>query len=123
MAENKVPDVVRKAIEQAVRLLDASGSSYKIIAPDGVQHGKLELAPEKKRKINKTRPYGAVSAYYTKYVNFDAKPGDVFVIPVPKEFTAEEIRGGVSTKLSGRWGNGTYTTALTKDSVEFLRLS
>lgn len=117
----QMPEVVRKTVEQAVRLLDATGSSYKIITADGTQFGKLEVVQPKKRNINKDREYGAIRKYYDRFVQYDAQVGEVFEIPITKEFTSEEIRSGVCAKLSTRWGKGTYTTAITKDKVQILR--
>lgn len=122
MATDKaLPQVVKKTIEQAVRLLEATGSQYKVIAIDGSEYGKLEVVTPKKRNINPHRKYGAIREYYDKFVNYDADVGEVFEIPLTKDFTAEEIRSGVCAKLSTRWGTGTYTTALSGDKVQILR--
>lgn len=121
MANNQMPEVVRKTVEQAVRLLEATGSSYKVITSDGTQYGKLEVVQPKKRQINTEREYGAIRKYYDRFVKYDANVGDVFEIPVSKDFKAEEIRSGVCAKLSTRWGKGTYTTAIVEDSVQILR--
>ena len=121
MANNQMPEVVRKTVEQAVRLLEATGSSFRVITSDGTQYGKLEVVQPKKRNINPDREYGAIRKYYDRFVKYDASVGDVFEIPITKEFTSEEIRSGVCAKLSTRWGKGTYTTAIAGDKVQILR--
>jgi hypothetical protein len=120
-ADKALPQVVKKTIEQAIRLLDATGSQYKVIAIDGTEFGKLAVVTPKKRRINNDREYGAIRKYYDKFVKYDAEVGEVFEIPLTKEFKAEEIRSGVCAKLSTRWGTGTSTTAITGDKVQILR--
>lgn len=118
---NQMPAVIKQTVEKAVKLLDATGSSYKVITADGTEYGKLEVVPPRKRKINTDREYGAIRKYYDRFVKYDAQIGDVFEIPVSQGFTAEEIRGGVCAKLTGHWGKGTYTTAIVEDRVQILR--
>lgn len=118
---NQMPEVVRKTVETAVRLLEATGVGYKVVTPDGKEYGKLTVVTPKKRIINTDREYGAIRKYYDRFVQYDAEVGDVFEIPMTKEFTAEEIRSGVCAKLSTRWGKGTYTTAIAGDKVQILR--
>lgn len=114
------PEVVTKTIEQAVRLLAASGSQFKVISPDGTHYGALEVVTKKKKTINPNRTYGELRKYYDHFVNYQAKVGEVFEIPAGK-YPPEDIRSGVCAKLSTLWGNSTYTSAIVEDRVQILR--
>lgn len=116
------PEVITKAIQQAIRILNATDCEFKVIEQNGVEWGNLEVMPKKKRTINPNREYGELVKHYDQYVDYDACVGDVFEIP-KGPFMPEEIRRGVCSKLSKTWGNGTYTTAVLDDKVQVLRIA
>jgi hypothetical protein len=117
----ELPLVVLKTIQQAIRLLDASGCEYRINAPNGESFGTLKIEQPKKKKANPNRVYGELRGYYDKYMNYNAKVGDVIEIPPSDKYSPEEIRGGICAKLTDRWGKGTYTTAIVAKTVQILR--
>lgn len=114
------PTVVTQTIEKAVRLLEATGCEYKIIATTGEQYGRLEVVTKKHRTRNLSRPYGELTKYFEKFVKYDSAIGDVIEVPVGT-YPAEDIRSGVCAKLSAVWGKGTYVSVIEGDRVQILR--
>lgn len=124
MENKQLPLVVTKTIQSAIRQLEASGCEFRIIDPVGNSYGTLEVVEKKKKKMNPNREYGELRGYYDRFMDYNAKRGDVITIPNNPKYTAEEIRGGVCAKLTTRWGKGTYTTAITKaGEVEIMRIA
>ena len=122
--QTQLPLVVAKTIQSAIRQLESAGCEFRINAPNGESYGTLEVAEKKKKKMNPNREYGELRAYYDRFMDYNAKRGDVLTIPNNPKYTAEEIRGGICAKLTTRWGKGTYTTAVTKGGdVEILRIA
>lgn len=120
--QTQLPLVVRKTIDKAIRDLQSAGCEFKVIDSAGNEYGTLEIAEKKKKKMNPDREYGELRGYYDQFMNYNAPVGSVTQIPKSPKYTPEEIRGGVCAKLTGRWGKGTYTTAITKQgTVEILR--
>lgn len=118
------PLVVTKTIQSAVRMLEASGAQFKVIAPNGESFGDLKIETPKKKQMNPDREYGELRGYYDKFVNYNAPVGTVMQIPAHPKYKPEEIRGGLCAKLTTRWGKGTYTTAITKaGTVEIMRIA
>lgn len=116
------PEVVTKGIQQAIRVLIATSTDFKVILSNGEEFGNLEVIAKKKRTMNPNRGYGVLVKHYDQYIDYDAAVGDVFEIP-KGPFESEEIRRGVCSKLSKTWGNGTYTTAVLEDCVQVLRIA
>lgn len=118
----ELPLVVIKTIQTAIRQLEAAGCEFRIHDPIGNSYGTLEVVEKKKKKMNPDRAYGELRGYYDKYMDYNAKRGEVITIPASTKYSPEEIRGGICAKLTTRWGKGTYTTAITKaGEVEILR--
>jgi hypothetical protein len=115
--------VVSSTVERAIRMLDACHVHYKVILPDGTEHGELPPPTPAKpqRRTRGDRPFGALSKHIKPYLNDEVKPGDVLVIPFG-EFHPRHVRGAVSAYLSTLWGRGSYTTATSDTAVEVLRL-
>jgi hypothetical protein len=120
MTKTTTPQVVIKAIEDAIRLLNITKCQYKVISPTGDEFGSLEVAPKKKKRHVTNRAYGELSAHYDKHIDYTAAPGDCVRIPLGK-YTGHEIRAGAFSKLSTLWGKKTYKTVITDDEVQILR--
>ena len=121
--QTQLPLVVTKTIQAAIRQLEAAGCEFRIHDPIGNSYGTLEVVEKKKKKMNPNREYGELRAYYDRFMDYNAKRGDVITIPNSPKYTAEEIRGGICAKLTTHWGKGTYTTAITKGGeVEIMRI-
>lgn len=120
--QTQLPLVVQRTIERAIRDLTSAGCEFRVNAPDGKSYGTLKVEEPKKKKMNPDREYGELRGYYDQYMNYNAPVGSVIQIPKSPKYSPEEIRGGICAKLTGRWGKGTYTTAITKSgTVEVLR--
>lgn len=118
------PLVVTKTIQNAVRMLEASGAQFKVISPDGTEYGVLKVESPRKKKMNPDREYGELRAYYDRFIDYNAPVGTVLQVPHNPKYKPEEIRGGLCAKLTTRWGKGTYTTAVAKNgTVEIMRIA
>lgn len=114
------------AVERAITILLATKCQFKIITPDGVEHGELKLAaPEPERKRNAYLPRGELRNYYRPIVDAMAAGDVVCLHPGPKGFSLEHLRGAVTAYLSAKWGAGSYISTITVGDdphVEILRL-
>lgn len=116
-------EIQKQQLERSVRFIASLGCSFKVITPDGEEFGELEVT--QKKKITRSplhHPYGDVSAQYKPQINLQAEIGSVQRIDYGK-FGAEEIRGGVCSYLSKRWGKKTYTTLAHPTYMEILRVA
>ena len=114
--------VQNTAINRAIALLNAAGAKYKVIAPDGTEHGELVIAtepPKKPRKMNREFAWGERTAYVRAHIE-TMKPGDVKVIPYgPYGKTVMQI---TSSTAHDMWGVGAHIVSSAKDGVELLRV-
>ena len=74
-----MPEIVKRTIAQAIKLLDASGAKYKIIDQDGNQYGSLIVTEPKKASKSYKHPPGTMHRFYYPLIK-DMKVGDVVVI-------------------------------------------
>lgn len=110
-----------KALEQAIKILDALNCQYLIIDGEGKQHGDLVIAPKKKR-AEPEFPYGEIRQYTLPFIK-DLKVGEVVEVDA-KNYGLERIRGGICTWFLNKYGPGACTTTIkhSNNSIEVLRI-
>lgn len=115
-------NVKKAALKKAIALLNALQAQYKIILPDGEEHGELVIAQTKKQILNR-RPHGALSNIYIPYLS-KLKPGDVCEVPAG-EFKAEDMRSSMAGWIVSNWGKGSAITAIDRkaNAIEVLRVA
>jgi len=116
------PEIISKTIASAVRLLNATGAKYKVIAPDGTEYGDLVIQTEKPRVRVTTHERGYYNDHITPFLG-GVKPGDVVTIPYKAGSTPIEMRSVATAKCHQLWGKGSYTSSVGKHGVEILRIS
>ena len=110
--------VTTKSIEQAIKLLKATGCQYKIIDAAGNEYGALQVA-EKKKKRNGIYQYGELTNHFKPYVK-DLEVGDVAVIPMDK-FDYKTLIRCLSAWCNTQWGSGNTKTCRSGDTLQVLR--
>jgi hypothetical protein len=117
-------DVTNIAINKAIKFLEAVHCQYAIVTQDGQTFNNgLEIAVKKARqRAPRKYPYGEVSAYYSALIDFNAPAGSVQVVPCGK-YSPEDIRAGISSKLTREWGKETYITHISDAGIEILRIT
>lgn len=118
-------NVKEVALKKALTLLAATGAQYKVIMPDGAEHGTLVVKKGSVKKAGGKRrpikyPMGSVIGYARPYFE-GMKVGDVVTIPAG-EFDIKIIRGSVASTLSNLWGNGGHVSSLNGNGLEILRV-
>jgi len=114
----KLPQVTQAAINQALKLLNASGCKYKVIDSTGVEYGDLETAPPRKKRRGDLK-FGAYSNHYKPYIE-NLAVGDVAVIPIDK-FKYVKLLGSLSAWCSTNWGKGNTKTCKAGNTIQVLR--
>jgi len=107
------------AIDQALKLLNASGCKYFVIDEEGKTYGELPTT-KKPKQPRKYKP-GLMANYYKPFL-IDVKIGDVAVIPF-NDFDPRSLSGAITAYLSDTWGKQSYKSCTTNSSVEILRCS
>ena len=116
-----VPEIVKRTVAQAIKLLDASGVKYKIIDQDGNEFGDLVVVePKKTNKIYK-HPPGTMYRFYYPLIK-DMKVGDVVAIK-NFDFEPRALQGAITAWATEHWGKGSYKTCVVGPDVEILRCS
>lgn len=114
-------EIQLKELQKMVTYMTAIGCTFKVITPDGQEFGTLEVVVNKPRTRGPLRrEFGVIANWYRPQLNLDSPVGDVQVIKFG-EFSPDEIRSGICSMLSKRWGKDTYTTHVLEDSIEVLR--
>jgi len=114
-------EIQLKELLRAMNYMTAIGCKFKVITLDGEEFGDLEVVVNKPRTRAPLRhKFGAIAEWYRPQLNLDAAIGDVQTITCGT-FSTEEIRSGVCSLLTKRWGKDTYITSITGDVVEVLR--
>lgn len=116
-----MPEIVKRTIAQAIKLLDASGAKYKIIDQDGNQYGSLIVTEPKKASKSYKHPPGTMHRFYYPLIK-DMKPGNVVVIK-NFDFEPKALQGAVTAWASEHWGKGSYKTCMVGPDIEILRCS
>ena len=107
------------AIDQALKLLNASGCKYFVVDEEGKTYGEIPVLPKQKND-RKYKP-GEMLNYYKPFV-INAKVGDVVVIPYGN-FDQRSLSGAVTAYLSNTWGKKSYKSYMTNSAIEILRCS
>jgi hypothetical protein len=96
----------KRALDNAVKLLNAVGAQYAIIDSDGNKVGDLNVVTKAKRR-KALYPHGAVSKYIKPFID-RARVNYTYEIPVG-EFDLATVYRSVSSHASKTWGNGTHS--------------
>lgn len=116
-----IPEIVKRTISQAIKLLDASGCKYKVIDQDGNEYGVLTVSePKKSSRTFKHKP-GTMHKFYYPLIK-DMKIGDVVVLK-NFDYEARDLQGAVTAWATEHWGKGSYKTCVNGQDVEILRCS
>ena len=114
-------EIQLKELHKMVNYMTAIGCTFKVITPDGQEFGTLEVVVHKPRTRGPLRhKFGAIAEWYKPQIDLDIEIGEVQTIKFG-EFSPEEIRSGICSLLSKRWGKETYTTNVLADAIEVLR--
>lgn len=99
-------NVQRVKFEQAIKVLDLLGAKYKIVLPDGEEHGELKVVEEKKKTKRDLPSYGRLETrnFFLPFVN-GMKAGDVVVIDCI-EFDKRVIARDISSYYCNYKGKG-----------------
>jgi hypothetical protein len=105
------------AIDQALRLLNASNCKYFVIDEEGKTYGEIPTVTNSKKQ----RKYkqGLMCNYFKPFL-VNVKIGDVVVIPF-NDFDPRALSGAVTAYLSTNWGKQSYKSCTTNSSIEILR--
>ena len=118
-------EIQQREFNRAIAVLEALGCEYKIITKTGDEFGGLEVVVKKfslpKRRAANRYPYGALTKHVRVFVNLELAPGDVQTIPAG-EFDAESVRSVLCIMLTKVWGNDAYTTSVSGDYVDVMRI-
>ena len=124
-AQKEIPQVVMKAVHEAVNKLRVTNCAFKIMLPDGeiVEHGMDRLEPKKAITRNRTYKHGELKERYYPYISH-LQVGEVAEIPYDEHIPAAALQSSVTACLSLMWGNGSYTSSTNKEKqvLEILRL-
>jgi hypothetical protein len=101
----------KRAVDNAVKLLNAIGAQYAIIDTDGVKTGNLEVVTKIKRR-KALYPHGEVIKHIKPYID-NIKVNTTVEIPVGK-FDLATVYRSVSSNASKSWGTGSHSIT-TKD--------
>lgn len=113
-------DILKKAVNQAVTLLNSCGARYHIVEADGTIHGQ-PVEPEKKR--TRKRDPNAIS--YRDILKEKVAPmqvGDVVVIATRGTDTTARVQSHVAAFCCKTFGNGCCMTTINDGAVEVLRI-
>jgi hypothetical protein len=114
-------EIQLKELHKMLKYMTAIGCTFKVITPDGEEFGTLEVVVNKPRTRGPLRrKFGVIANWYKPQLNLEAPIGEVQVIKLG-EFSSDEIRSGICSVLSKRWGKDTYTTNILAESIEILR--
>lgn len=131
--QTPIPEIVKRTIEQATRLLDASKTEYIIRLSDGtlITKGAMELAASSTRKRMPRKahkmPHGSYTAAYKESI-VNMVVGDVLCLYRTPEMlaakvTLADISGTISSIATTTFGNGNHKIHQNKttECVELLR--
>jgi hypothetical protein len=114
-------NVVAKAAQQAITLLNALKADFKIILPTGEEYGNLEVVRPKERTRVQHNKRGSLSAVYLPIIQ-SMQVGDVMVVAVPEGISPEHMRGSMAGYANKNWGSSSAKTCITENTVEILRV-
>ncbi len=99
-------NVQRMKFEQALKVLELLNAKYKIVLPDGEEHGELTIAEEKKPSKRNLPSYGHLETrkFFTPFIE-GMKAGDVVVIDCA-QFDRRVIARDISSHICNSLGGG-----------------
>jgi hypothetical protein len=122
--QSEVPQVVMKAIDEAINKLRVTGCAFKVMLPNDefVIHDIDRIEPKKIQR-NRTYAHGELKQHYWPYLA-NLQVGEVASIPYSDELPVAALQSSATAYLSNTWGNGSYTTSTNKEKqvLEVLRL-
>jgi len=96
----------KRAVDNAIKLLNAVGAQYAIIDTDGVKTGSLEVVTKIKRRPS-AYAHGELTKHVKPYID-NTKVNSTVEIPVGK-FDLATVYRSVSSHASKTWGNGSHS--------------
>ena len=120
-------DVQQQALDKALRILDALRGSvkFKVITDEGDEYGELEVVVPKRKNRQTKLHYAAYTELYKTKMQA-AEIGDVLQFShkdiAAVNGTAESMRSTITAYGCHIWGKGNYTSTITDDNVEIMRL-
>lgn len=133
LAASTLPEIVKRTVEQGLRLLDVSKVEYVIRLSDGtlLVQGDIKFQVPKQTPKYKKRalkmPYGSMRKAVMPYVEC-LKVGDVAEIGLTPEMVAAEVNlhdllSSVSNAAATCWGNDSHKVCTNKTTgkIEILR--
>jgi hypothetical protein len=120
-------DVQQQALDKALRILDAlrGNVKYKVITEQGDEYGELEVVVPKKKTRQTKLHYAAYTELYKNKMQA-AEIGDVLQFShkdiAAVNGTPESMRSTITAYGCHIWGKGNYTSTITDDNVEIMRL-
>jgi len=124
-AQKEIPQVVMKAVHEALNKLRVTNCAFKIMLPDGeiVEHEMNRLEPKKANIRNRTYKHGELKERYYPYIA-NLQVGEVAEIPYDDAIPFAALQSSATAFLSLLWGNGSYTSSTNKEKqvLEILRL-
>lgn len=115
--------VHRNAIDRAIKVIAAAGCRFKVIEPDGSEHGELQVIPPKQGKRVFRHPHGTMHRHYLPHMR-DVQPNDAALVPFGpfvEQADRESLRSSLCAWASSHWGNDTYETHMSAAGVEVFR--
>lgn len=120
-------ELQKLALAKAFTMLKGAGAKYIIVLPDGTEHvlGDLKLAPpepEVKPRIRKLRvPVGTYKDIYVPILQ-DLQPGDIACVPY-NGLDRKGMQAACTAWCSKKWGNSSFISHRTDDSLEIMRVA
>lgn len=118
-------EIQQREFNRAIAVLEALGCEYKIITKTGEQFGGLEVVVAKPKRVKKRAanryPYGALTSYARALMDFDLKPGDVHSIHAG-DYDPKAVQRVTCSIMTKAWGADAYTTSVSGDHVDVMRL-
>jgi hypothetical protein len=108
-----------KALNNAIKLLNAIGAKYAVLDSDGIVHGDLEvkkksMMPKTKAKRRALRyPFGAVVKYVKPYIDITEVNSTTYIPVAPLDL--ETVYRSASAIACKEWGNGSHKVGTSKD--------
>lgn len=119
-------ELKQRALLDAIKRIDNLGVQYKIIAPDGTEHGALVAVVPTPEKVRKHRPrkypHKALNNYINPFLETLTAPGKQVFIPLDI-FDADAVQSTASSLAGKKWGKGNYRTSrdVLRKGVDVLR--
>jgi len=108
------------ALKNALHILKALNCQFLVITSDGHEYGDLIAATPNRKRGKSPLPIGTYSKHFRPYID-NLKVGDVAAVPIGS-FIPGELQSNMCSRAAVLWGTGSYTTHVSNDNVEILRI-